>query len=605
MLSCYAEGDFLQKHLKQGFQLYPDITGRDFWNGMVETHAQKYTQEADRLLGKEQRILPASKYLLFTREGDRSQYEGAYFQRRGDLHTLLLAECMANTGKYLDAALDLIWAICGETAWCVPAHVHAPLPDPDAPVVDLFAAETAATLAAAWHLLGPAFGEPEAAPTAKMIRHCVHGRIFEPFMKNNNYNWMTRPRPNNWNPWINSNVLFAALTLEEDMNRKIGIVKRSIRSIDNFIEGYVAEAPDGGCDEGPVYWTVAAARMHDFLEMLMIATGGAINIYGEPLIKAMGDYICKAHISGNALVNFADSSAKGEGPGGAGWYYGKYTGNQSLMDYAATSLQDVGLPGYRINPHIKGMMAAREARGNPGTCPLYRDSYLRGIQVMAARQAGGSDRGLYLAAKGGHNGESHNHNDVGSFIVYMDGQPVLIDAGVGTYTKQTFSPGRYGIWTMQSAWHNLPTVGGVMQRNGREFAAKNASYDATGGITRFSLDIAGAYPAEAGIVTWVREFTFDRARECITLREVFALAGESGDIRFTLLTPCEPACGPGEIQLGGAWLEYPGDLLSCAVEAVEVTDQRLQSIWGGRLYRVVLRYRESVGQGNFTLRIGV
>ena len=82
-------------------------------------------------------------------------------------------------------------------------------------------------------------------------------------------------------------------------------------------------------------------------------------------------------------------------------------------------------------------------------------------------------RGFYLAAKGGHNAESHNHNDVGNFIVYADGRPVLIDAGVGTYTAKTFSPQRYEIWTMQSAYHNLPTINGFLQKDGRQFRAEN------------------------------------------------------------------------------------------------------------------------------------
>jgi len=98
--------------------------------------------------------------------------------------------------------------------------------------------------------------------------------------------------------------------------------------------------------------------------------------------------------------------------------------------------------------------------------PYLRDAFMDGIQVMTARERSGSDLGLYLAAKGGHNSESHNHNDIGNFIVFANGQPMLIDAGVGTYTAATFGANRYSIWTMQSAYHNLPTVNGIMQQAG-------------------------------------------------------------------------------------------------------------------------------------------
>ena len=83
---------------------------------------------------------------------------------------------------------------------------------------------------------------------------------------------------------------------------------------------------------------------------------------------------------------------------------------------------------------------------------------------------------LFLAVKAGDNADSHNHNDVGSFIVYKDGLPVFIDIGVESYTKKTFSPQRYEIWTMQSAWHNLPSFDGVMQKDGEHYHAVDVSY---------------------------------------------------------------------------------------------------------------------------------
>src|SRR6185369_12944547 len=118
-----------------------------------------------------------------------------------------------------------------------------------------------------------------------------------------------------------------------------------------------------------------------------------------------------------------------------------------------------------------GAMAAEPAKP-----PLVRDAWLPGIQVMTARRREASSAGLYLAAQGGHNAESHNHNDVGNFIVYADGEPAIVDVGVETYSAQTFSSRRYEIWTMQSAYHNLPTIDGVMQGAGRQFAARSVSY---------------------------------------------------------------------------------------------------------------------------------
>ncbi len=113
--------------------------------------------------------------------------------------------------------------------------------------------------------------------------------------------------------------------------------------------------------------------------------------------------------------------------------------------------------------------------------PLVREAWLEGIQVAAARRKQRSTDGFYFAALGGHNAESHNHNDVGNFVVYRNGNPVLIDVGVETYTAKTFSAQRYEIWTMQSAFHNLPTINGVMQAAGRQYEARDVTFEASEG----------------------------------------------------------------------------------------------------------------------------
>lgn len=77
-----------------------------------------------------------------------------------------------------------------------------------------------------------------------------------------------------------------------------------------------------------------------------------------------------------------------------------------------------------------------------------------------------------LAVKAGDNADSHNHNDTGSITLYKKGLPILADIGVETYTRKTFSPRRYEIWTMQSGYHNLPTICGTDQKDGVEYRAE-------------------------------------------------------------------------------------------------------------------------------------
>jgi len=243
--------------------------------------------------------------------------------------------------------------------------------------------------------------------------------------------------------------------------------------------------------------------------------------------------------------------------------------------------------------------------------PLARDAWFPELQVMAARSLEGSTKGLYLAAKGGHNAESHNHNDVGSFIVYADGEPVLIDVGVETYTAKTFSDRRYEIWTMQSAFHNLPTVGGVMQKDGRDFRARDVRYEADAARAELALDIGGAYPPEAGIASWRRRLVLERGRR-VVVEDAFVLDRDR-PVAWSFMSWRRPeAAAAGRIALvhpdaaNGARpvaLVYDARALAPALETIEIKDARLRAAWGDRVYRIVLSSRAPLRKGRTRVAI--
>ena len=171
------------------------------------------------------------------------------------------------------------------------------------------------------------------------------------------------------------------------------------------------------------------------------------------------------------------------------------------------------------------------------------------MQFMAARDREGSSDGLYVAAWGSHNAQSHNHNDVGNVVVFVDGAPVLVDVGRPTYTSQTFSRKRYDIWAMQSAYHNLPTVNGWMQKDGAAFRAKNVVYQAREISAALMMDIAPAYPAEAGIREWTRIIGLERGRQ-VTLSDAFVMRAPTRNLSLTFMTPCDVSeTDPGTLRL--------------------------------------------------------
>jgi hypothetical protein len=212
---------------------------------------------------------------------------------------------------------------------------------------------------------------------------------------------------------------------------------------------------------------------------------------------------------------------------------------------------------------------------------------------------------LYLAAQGGHNAESHNHNDVGNFMVYSNGQPAIVDVGVETYTAKTFSAQRYDIWTMQSAYHNCPTIDGAMQSAGRRFAASEVSYRADDAASEFQLNLATAYPKEANLASWHRTLRLLRQRNEIELVDDYALRSPAKLVTLTLMTCCavKPEAA-GTLALGDAVkVLYDAAAFTPVVEEIRIEDARLHAAWGDRLYRILLRAENPPQHGVWTTRI--
>ncbi len=474
------------------------------------------------------------------------------------------------------------------------------------PIVDLFAAETAAQLAWTWYLLKPRLAEVSPL-IPERIRLEIDRRVLTPCLTRDDFGWMGlshRNPVNNWNPWINSNWLACALLIEMDEKRRLAAVAKILRSLDRFLDGY---HDDGGCDEGPSYWFRAGASLFDNLDLLDSASKGAMNFYEVPLVREIGRYIYRAHIHGPYFTNFADAPAKVGIAADLVFRYGRAIGDPVMAAFGAWAAEEQKAGGVRsdsIGRNLPALFNVNNLRRAPRAQPLVGDVWLPGIQVMMARRKAGSAEGLYLAAQGGHNAESHNHNDVGNFMIYANGRPAIIDVGVETYTAKTFSSKRYEIWTMQSAYHNLPTVNGVMQSAGRQFRATDVSCRIDAASAEFRLDLAQAYPPEAGIQSWRRAFRFDRANNEIEITDAYSLDKAAQRITLTLMCANRPAEAAGLLKLeDNVRVRYDAAALKASIEEIPLQDGRLRATWGERLWRVLLTAERPAQKGEFKVRV--
>ncbi|MEM7028960.1 MAG: hypothetical protein AAF629_05165 [Chloroflexota bacterium] len=321
---------------------YPTIEDREGWLSLPMPIQKAQVALAESNLGTTWPELQATRFLEYVREGNRTRYQDPHFQRRDMLASFIVAECIEDKGRFIDDIINGVWAICEESYWGVPAHVGVQkaghgLPDTAEPTVDLFAAETASLLAWTSYLLGTKLDAVTPLVKARMQREIEH-RFLRPTFERDDFFWMGfvdargGRRVNNWNPWINSNWLTAALLLIEDETHRVATVAKILRSLDYFIDPY---PKDGGCDEGPNYWGRAGASLFDCLELLYSATDGALNVYEDNAIQNIGKFIYRVHIAEDYFINFADAPARVQPSPAIVHNYGRRIDDDAMASFGA------------------------------------------------------------------------------------------------------------------------------------------------------------------------------------------------------------------------------------------------------------------------------
>jgi hypothetical protein len=606
----------LSKEFKP-FPVYSDRRGWDTLPGEIKTFSKN---EGEHLKGREWESLPATMYMDFYRNGNRSRYEERYFRRRSDIIKLVLAECVEARGEYLDDIINGVWLLCEESTWVLPAHNNSihdkPQKAPDELMdfeeriyIDLFAAETGSLLSWVYYFLGDAIGS--IAPLVKRrIEAEVERRILRPYLESGDFGWMglNHENPvNNWNPWINSNIIVTFLVFAKVFPRAEEGVNKAIRSANRFIFFY---ADDGGCDEGPGYFNAAGASFYDCIEELSHVTDVSY-LYQDPKIRNMVSYIYKVYIGKNHYVNYADAPPKLSPPVGLLERAARETGEAALLGFTAylkenqfcvpdTCPSRMGTILFRVFSNI---FSAGKTGTEEAVFKLPASTWFKGIEVAVCRDSSSGTVGFFFSAKGGHNSESHNHNDIGNFILYADGEPVIIDAGVETYTKFTFSDKRYDIWTMRSSYHNTPTINGKEQVPGRDHKARNVSFADRGAEARFSLDIADAYPEDAGILNWHREFLFIRGGG-LSLCDSYSLAYCRSALELNFICHDRPGITGGLVSLSGLLkLEFDEAVFSAETDEIPLEDPKIRRDWNkDALYRLRLVCKNRDSSGKFTVK---
>ena len=551
-----------------------------------EKYKEKILAEGEAALNYEPTLLRASLYMNYFRTGNRSDFENVYHERRAMLSRLILAALYGDADRYVGKMVDIIWAICEETSWVIPPHSVAkgyilggkPLPDQfgdDILEVDLFSASTSAVLSMAYFFFSDKLAAATDGVITERMEYEIRRRIIKPFLQNEmrwEYSFI-----NNWLPWIISNVLTCAAVFVKDLRPTMQtIVSRATFYLDRFAGTY---GEDCGCNEGASYWNAAGASLFDACEVIYDITDGAVNGLCTEFMKKAAHFIADMCISPREklFVNFADcgpyvKSISGDMLSRMGARLGDGVlttlGEEFSRDVEVElNARQVAFFAYR---YVKNLFYTE--RGESAPMPFGSVVY-GDLQVALLR-----DGDLTCVLKGGHNRESHNHNDVGNFLLYRKSDPIIIDAGNLEYTRDTFNENRYKIWTNQSSYHNLPDIDGVMQQAGREFAADR--FECLGDSA--SVSYGGAYPIPVEATRTVRL--------CGGTLTVYDRVNSEKAATFRFMTVKKPVISGDTAVIGGVRASF-SENGGISVDEVDVSSSNImKNSWkSDKLYRISVR----------------
>ena len=664
----------------------PKYDDRQGWSAITAKDSAAIVRRAEKFLDYKWQVVPATGYLKYERRGDRKAMEDPQGGNRAALVALMNGELVEGKGRFIDQLIDGAWMATEQTSWVLSAHTKNQrtrrcLPDSREHYIDLGSARYGAIMSLIYHFFKEQFDEADPS-ISYAIEKSIRRNILDPYLdvrERRAQFWLGYYTNflNNWTTWCNADVALCFLLVEKDQSRLDAALLQSAEAIDRWLDHI---QKDGGCEEGPGYWDAAPGKFYDYLQIMHDASGGEFNMFGNDRVRRMGEFASRAYIGNGYVVNFADADPTiGSNFAETVWRYGKAIGSREMTNYALYSMADTKNLQFR-NPYMnngdgyraiqclrfngamasevdslrsilndaattvtaaadtqsdKSISSASEAERYKEAKEKAMDKILQDLrkdvpagtwypctEVCYMR----NDADWFLGTKGGYNDESHNHNDIGTCLLYIRDIPVLIDAGVGTYTKKTFSDERYTIWSMRGEWHNIPCINGIAQEHGEEYRASDVSCN----IDRntMSLNLVKAYPDSTGIDSWKRSYTLSaKGQPKMTVTDSFVLKNrKAADVEHFIVQ--------GNVWLSGETLTLDNgekytvkknelvivntstrgkggtvyvrmsysESLTASVDEKEMDDIRFIRNWGGTLRRINLTSAANApAKGKYTI----
>lgn len=524
-----------------------------------------------------------SSYLKFFESGIRKDFEEEYFKKRKQLTALALYLQWSNSQKALDYFKELLWAISNEFSWCLGAHLHfddSGFIGESNKIIDLFSAETAQTLSEIIIIHKDKLDKM----LIKHIKNQIKERVLNPFI---NEKWEWEEATHNWSAVCAGCIGITALILENG-ERQDEIIRRVEKSLEYYLSGF---SNDGVSLEGIGYWTYGLGY---YIYYKSLKNEDIEDNHIEKIL-AICNFPQAVQISEEVFVPFSDVPPNMSLPSGLiSYLYQKYKINLPIVSQITSFDFD---HCYRWAHISRNLWWTSDE--------IFNNNLKDGINLFNESQWFTlRDKDVFFAIKGGSNNEPHNHNDLGSFVLAVDGKIILTDLGAGPYTAGYFGKERYTYDNTRSYYHSVPLINGFEQSKTNEncnFRLEDCDKDNINLI----IDITNAY-SKASIESYKRKVKYIyENRELIindTVNSLYKLTVNEGLISYIKPSVIEEGLILWNIKDNEIRLKFDSNNLELKIE-----EKMVKNHYGNEciVYRIGLisKISDNIFNENFKLYI--
>lgn len=138
-------------------------------------------------------------------------------------------------------------------------------------------------------------------------------------------------------------------------------------------------------------------------------------------------------------------------------------------------------------------------------------------------------------------------------------------------------------------------INGIQQKEGRKFEATDVNTSESPTHYAYSVDIAKAYPNDAAVTSWVRDFKLTKKSNVLEVKEKYILKDSKATQQLVFMTKYKPNIKNNSFNItlnakDQAILEFKTKTKDIRVEEIVVEDVRIANVWGEKVYRVIAEF---------------